>query len=44
MGGNNLLDEDRKTFAFDVSGAPLGGTYTTYGEPRWYGVQTRIHF
>lgn len=41
---NNLLDEERETFAFDVSGAPLGGTYTTYGEPRWYGVQTRIKF
>lgn len=41
---NNLFDEVRETFAFDVSGAPLGGTYTTYGEPRWYGVQTRIQF
>jgi len=41
---NNLLDEVRETFAFDVSGAPLGGAYTTYGEPRWYGVQTRISF
>lgn len=41
---NNLFDETRKTFGFDVSGAPLGGAYATYGEPRWLGVQTKFNF
>ncbi|WP_421729607.1 TonB-dependent receptor [Brevundimonas sp.] len=41
---NNLFDEARETFAFDVSGPPLGGSYRTYALPRWVGVSVRTNF
>ncbi|MCH4152686.1 MAG: hypothetical protein LKF30_12180 [Sphingobium sp.] len=41
---NNLFDEARKTFSFDVSAPPLGGAYDTYTQPRWMGVQARLNF
>jgi len=41
---NNLFDKARKTFAFDVSAPPLGGSYGTYATPRWFGVQARYSF
>jgi iron complex outermembrane receptor protein len=41
---NNIFDVARKTFSFDVSGAPLGGTYGTYSRPRWVGGEVRFNF
>ena len=41
---NNVFNNARKTFAFDVSGPPLGGTYGTYTQPRWIGGQVRFNF
>lgn len=41
---NNVFDVARKTFSFDVSGPPLGGTYGTYSRPRWIGGQARFNF
>jgi len=41
---NNVFDKARKTFAFDVSAPPLGGSYGTYATPRWLGVQVRYNF
>lgn len=41
---NNLFDKARKTFSFDVSAPPLGGSYDTYAQPRWMGVQARFNF
>jgi len=41
---NNLFDKARKTFAFDVSAPPLGGSYGTYAAPRWLGIEARYNF
>lgn len=41
---NNLLDEKRQTYAFDITGPPLGLVENNYAEPRWVGVQGRFNF
>jgi iron complex outermembrane recepter protein len=44
VAANNVFDKRRPAYAFDVSGAPLGGTYNTYVKPRWISGSIRYAF
>ncbi|MEX6723735.1 TonB-dependent receptor [Parapedomonas caeni] len=40
----NLMDDNRKIYAFDITGAPLGLVENNYGEPRQFGVEAKVNF
>ncbi|MBS0612993.1 MAG: TonB-dependent receptor, partial [Proteobacteria bacterium] len=44
VAADNVFDKKRPAYAFDVSGAPLGGTYNTYVKPRWITGSVRYAF
>lgn len=44
VAANNVFDKKAPAYAFDVSGAPLGGAYITYAKPRWVSGSVRYSF
>ena len=44
VAANNVFDNAKPAYAFDVSSPPLGGAYNTYVKPRWISASVKYSF